>query len=66
MEELVKLVSKKTGLSAEKSRLAVELVIAFLKKKLPPTIGSQIDTILSLSGAAEGLMGGLGALKKKK
>ena len=64
MEELVKLVSQKTGLSEEMSRQAAEVVLDYLKQKLPAPIGGQLDNILE-GGEAGGLddltksMGGL-------
>ena len=50
MDELVKLVSERTGISAEQSRQAVETVVTFLKSQLPAPIASQIDAALN-SGA---------------
>ena len=47
MDELVKLVSQKTGLPEDKSRLAVQTVLDYLKKKLPAPVASQIDTVLA-------------------
>ena len=35
MDQLVKLVSQKTGLSEEMSKTAVEVVVNYLKDKLP-------------------------------
>jgi nucleoid DNA-binding protein len=35
MDELVKLVSKKTGIPEAQAKIAVETVMDFLKKKLP-------------------------------
>ena len=35
MDELVKLVVEKTGVSQEIARLAIDTVLGFLKKKLP-------------------------------
>ncbi len=46
MDELVKQVSQKTGLSEDQSRQAALAVIDFLKAKLPAPIGSQIDAVL--------------------
>ena len=43
MDELVKLVSEKTGLSEEMAKMAVDTVIGFLKQKLPAPVASQID-----------------------
>lgn len=70
MDELVKLVVKKTGLPEATARQAVQVVIEYLKKKLPAPLGAQIDTVLSSGQAAQGLesaaqaLGGL--LGKKK
>ncbi len=69
MDELIKLVSEKTGLSQEISKTAVETVINFLTKKLPDPIASQIDNVLSGAGAVEGLgdlVEGLGGLLGNK
>jgi hypothetical protein len=65
MDELVKLVSKKTGLSESQSKQAVETVIGYLKGKLPAPVASQIDGILGggtsqVSNVAKGLGGLLG------
>lgn len=47
MDELVKLVLKKTGLPEEMAKMAVETVIGYLKEKLPAPIAGQIDSLLS-------------------
>ncbi len=47
MEDLIKLVSEKTGLSKDKAKVAVETVTMYLKSKLPGSIASQVDTYLS-------------------
>jgi hypothetical protein len=66
LDELIKLVSQKTGLSEEMARKAVETVIGYLKKELPEPIASQIDSVLTGGGVsgdlgetAQGLLGGL-------
>ena len=46
MDELVKLVSKKTGLSKEMSETVVKLVLDYIKKKLPAPVAAQVDVIL--------------------
>ena len=74
MDELVALVMKKTGLPKEQAALAVRKVLDFLKKKLPPTVGSAIDSFLSGKGQLAGAVDMLGGLlnaaqkgpKKKK
>ena len=66
MDELVKLVVKKTGLSEEVARKAVATVIDFLKKKLPAPVAGQIDLVLGKSGGKEALVKGLANLTGKK
>jgi hypothetical protein len=61
MDELVKLVSQKTGISQDQAKMAVETVLNFLKQKLPAPIASQIDAALS-GGGAQDLAKGLGNL----
>ena len=60
MDELVQLVSQKTGLSEDMSRQATEVVLDYLKQKLPAPIAGQLDNILE--GGAGGA--GLGDLTK--
>jgi hypothetical protein len=61
MEELVQLVSQKTGLSAEHARTAVTTVVGFLKSKLPAPIAAQLDGVISGgSGGLGNMMGSLG------
>jgi hypothetical protein len=68
MDELVKLVSKKTGLSEAMAQTAVNLVIDFIKKKLPAPVAAQVDLFLKNEekvDAAVDLVGDLlGAAKK--
>ncbi len=62
MEELVNLVVKKTGLPKATAQTAVQTVLDFLKKKLPPAVGTTIDGFLNNQGqieAAEQLLGGI-------
>lgn len=54
MDELVKLLTEKTGLPDDKARLAVETVIGFLKQRLPASMGEQLNTYVS-SPASQGL-----------
>jgi hypothetical protein len=70
MDELVKLVAQKTGLSPDMAKTAVTTVIGFLKKKLPAPIAAQVDNVLGGGGAAAGGMdavkGAMGGLFGKK
>jgi len=65
MDELVKLVVKKTGLPEATAKTAVETVIGHLKKKLPAPVGSQIDALLK-GGGLEDAAKGLGSILGKK
>jgi hypothetical protein len=62
MDELVKQVSAKTGISEEQARTAVTTVLGFLKDKLPAPIAGQIDGVVSGEGSTGG---GLGDLANK-
>ena len=68
MDEIIKLVAKKAGISEDQAKKAVEAVLGFLKGKLPKPVASQVEAVLKgdtsgLKGAA-GKVGGL--LGKKK
>ncbi|MBZ5571791.1 MAG: hypothetical protein LAO09_07930 [Acidobacteriia bacterium] len=54
MNELVKLLTDKTGLPDDKARLAIETVIGFLKQRLPSAVGEQLSSCLS-NPASEGI-----------
>ena len=67
MDELVKLVAQKTGLPDAKAKVAVDLVVDYLKQKLPPPIAGQIDGLLSGDASAMGdIAKDLGGLLGKK
>ena len=59
---------KKTSLPRETAQNVVKIVLDFLKKKLPPVVGTAIDGYLKGNGqleAAADLLGGiLGAAQK--
>jgi hypothetical protein len=61
MDELVKLVSQKTGMSEEMSKVAVNTVLDYLKKNLPAPIAAQVDSAVSGSQLGD-LTKGLGGL----
>ncbi len=46
MDELVKLVSQKTGISEEIAKQGVEMVAGFLKSNLPDALAGQVDVLL--------------------
>jgi hypothetical protein len=67
MDELVKLVAGKVGISESQAKQAIEVVMGFLKENLPAPIAGQIDAVLKgdLSGLG-GLASGLGGLLGQK
>lgn len=58
MDEIIKLVSEKTGLSEEMAEEAVTLVLDYVKEKLPDPIAGRLDTLLEGDTASD-LLGGL-------
>ncbi|XXX74377.1 hypothetical protein WMF30_42700 [Sorangium sp. So ce134] len=72
MDELVRQVAEKVGISEDKARVAVETVVNFLKAKLPPPLAAHVDTALSAAAPAianldvGSLAGSLGGLFGKK
>ena len=68
MEELIKQVSERTGISREQAQTAVETVLTHVKKALPDSISSQLDSVLGggagavgdLTSRASDIVGGLG------
>jgi hypothetical protein len=46
VDELVKLVAAKTGLSEEMATTAVQTVLDFLKQRLPAPIAERLDDLL--------------------
>jgi hypothetical protein len=53
MDELVKLVSQKTGIPAEQAKIAVDTVVNFIKSKLPAPIAAQVDGVLNSNQAGD-------------
>jgi hypothetical protein len=66
VEELIKSVTEKAGISADQAKTAVGTVMEFLKAKLPG-VGDQLQGLLAGGGGgdAAGLGGAADALKKK-
>lgn len=54
MEELIKQVTERTGISEAQARTAIDTVIGFLKNRLPAPIGSQLDSVI---GSGAGIVG---------
>jgi hypothetical protein len=67
MEELCALVIQKTGVPKEQAKMAVDLVVDFIKKKLPAPVAAEVDAVLGGKGdlcAAADMLGGLFGGKK--
>ncbi|HEX8097608.1 MAG TPA: hypothetical protein VF507_06210 [Pyrinomonadaceae bacterium] len=74
MEDLVKQVSQRAGISEDKAREAVNTVLGFLKERLPGPIAGQVDNVMNTAGGtianaggaladqAGNLIGGLGGM----
>jgi nucleoid DNA-binding protein len=65
--EIVKMVAKKANLSESVAQIAVDTVLNVLKTKLPPAVGSTLDSFLGSGSAAakttkkgDNPLGGLG------
>lgn len=61
MDEVVKLVVQKAGISEAQAHTAVATVVGFLKERLPQPVAGQIDQFL---GAGGGAPAGLGDMAK--
>jgi hypothetical protein len=46
MQELIRLVVNRTGLSHERATVVVRMTLEFLKMKLPASVASEIDSTL--------------------
>jgi hypothetical protein len=64
MDELIKLVAQKAGISQEQAKAAVTTVVGFLKTKLPAPVAGQLDAVLA--GKMPDVSQGLGGLLGKK
>ena len=63
MDELVKIISDKAGISEAQAQKAAEAAVAFIKDKAPAPLAGQIDALLE--GGSGGLGGMLGGMLKR-
>ncbi len=78
MDELIKQVSERAGISEAQAGTAVNTVVGFLKERLPAPLAGQVETVLNSSAGAIGtgidaisdragdVLGGLGGMFGKK
>ena len=61
MDDLIKLVAEKTGISTEQATIAVETVAGFIKTKLPAGMQGTVDSMLKGGGAGDSgdMLGGI-------
>jgi nucleoid DNA-binding protein len=59
MEDLIKMITDKVGISEAQAKSAVDMVTGFLKDKLPAPIAAQIDTVLKSGGSSLKDLGGM-------
>ena len=71
MDDLIKLITERTGLPADQARAAAQTTIDFLKEKLPESMRGYVDMALNsgmiddVAGQAGSLLGGLFGGDKK-
>lgn len=46
MQELIRLVANRTGLSHERATVVVRIALDLIKQRLPPSLALQIDTLI--------------------
>jgi hypothetical protein len=54
MQELIKMITQKVGISESQAKSAVDTVVSFLKDKMPGGIGSQVESFINGSGSSVG------------
>jgi hypothetical protein len=58
MDELINQITSRTGIPEEQAKQAADVVLEFVKSKLPEPIASQVDGLLGAGGGADaGIMG---------
>lgn len=62
MEELIRQVTERTGISEEQARTAVQTVLGYLQNNLPAGISQQLGGLLGGAGGGGGAAGGAGDL----
>ena len=59
MDELIKQITQKTGISEDQAKQAIQQVLDFIKQRLPAPIASQVDSVLKGGAPDLGALGGL-------
>jgi hypothetical protein len=65
MDELINLVSQRTGIPADKAQMAIQTVLGFVKEKLPAPMAAQLDSLVAGgSDGASNSIGDIGSMAK--
>lgn len=63
MDEIIKTITEKTGISEDQARQAAQATVDFIKTKIPPMFATQLDHLLQGDSAKPagggGILGGL-------
>jgi len=54
MDEIIKTITEKTGISDEQARQAAQATVEYIKSKIPPMFATQLDRLLEGGGTASG------------
>ena len=47
MDQLISQITQKTGISQQQANDAVQMVVSFIKGKLPPEMATQLDALMA-------------------
>ena len=53
MDELIRMVSERAGIPEDVARTAVQVVVGYLKDRLPAPVAGQVDAVLGASDAGD-------------
>jgi hypothetical protein len=54
MEEIIKTITEKTGISDDQARQAAQVTVEYIKSKIPPMFSTQLDRLLEGGGSSNG------------
>jgi uncharacterized protein (DUF2267 family) len=74
MEELIRQVTERTGITDAQARTAIDTVMGYMRDKLPASMSGTIDGVLGgganvaggVADTAQNVLGGLGGMFGKK
>jgi hypothetical protein len=74
MEELIRQVTERTGITDAQARTAIDTVMGYMRDKLPATMSGTLDGVLGgganvaggVADTAQNVLGGLGGMFGKK